>query len=137
MKNRPSLAIATFGALLGCSALLSSAGAATPASAVVAKYDKDSDKTLDLSEVKAAAAAHFDKLNKDSDSTLDSTEVKGIIGPAAFKAADPDNDGTLSKDEYLALVEKWFKKADTDHDGTLDAKELSTKSGHQLRRLID
>ena len=36
---------------------------------------KDSDKTLDLAEVKAAAAAHFDKLNKDSDDTLDAKEL--------------------------------------------------------------
>jgi hypothetical protein len=87
--------------------------------------------------VKAAATAHFDKLNKDSDDTLDANEVKGVIGARIFKAADPDNDGTLSKDEYLALVAKLFDKADVDHDGTIDAKELASKSGHALRRLID
>src|SRR5579871_2035081 len=94
------------------------------------------DKTLDLAEVKAAASAHFDELNKDGDSTLETKEVQGIIGAKAFKAADPDNDGSLSKDEYLALVEKVFKKADPDNDGTLDAKELQSKSGIQLRKLI-
>ena len=46
-----------------------SAGA-TPGSGIVSKYDKDSDQTLDLAEVKAAASAHFDKLDKDADGTL-------------------------------------------------------------------
>jgi hypothetical protein len=104
---------------------------------VVAKYDKDNDRTLDLAEVKAAAAAHFDKLNKDSDSTLESKEVKGVIGPKAFAAADTDHDGSLSKDEYLALVTKLFNRADADHDGTLSASELKSKSGQALKRLID
>lgn len=126
----------SFCGLLAAQPLLQTAVADTP-SAVVAKYDKDSDKTLDLAEVKAAASAHFDKLNKDADKTLDTNEVKGIIGEKAFKAADPDNDGTLDKPEYLALVEKLFKRADVDHDGTLDAKELGSKTGRSLKRLID
>jgi Ca2+-binding EF-hand superfamily protein len=120
--------------------IMGAAGAAiavTPApEASVAKHDKDNDETLDLAEVKAAAAEHFDKLNKDGDSTLETKEVQGILGEKAFKAADPDNDGSLSKDEYLALVEKLFKKADPDHDGTLDAAELKSKSGTALRKLI-
>jgi Ca2+-binding EF-hand superfamily protein len=104
---------------------VSTAGA--QASDVVAKYDKDQDRTLDLNETKAAAAAHFDKLNKDADTTLETQEVKGTIGPKAFKAADTDHDGTISKDEYLALVEKLFNRVDTNHDGTLSATELKTK----------
>ena len=120
------------GAFLAASAV----AAGTGAEATLAKYNKDNDSTLDLAEVKAAAAAHFDKLNKDGDSTLEANEVKGVVGEKAFKAADPDNDGSLSKDEYLALVEKLFKKADPDNDGTLDASELKSKSGIALRRLI-
>ncbi len=104
---------------------------------VVSKYDSDNDKTLDLNEVKAAAAAHFDRLNKDGDSTLEASEVKGVLGPKAFKAADTDHDGTLSKDEYLALVEKLFKQADADHDGTLSAAELQSRPGKALVRLIN
>jgi hypothetical protein len=80
--------------LLAAGLLLHSAPAALAASDVVTKYDKDSDKTLDLAEVKAAASAQFDKLNKDSDDTLDAKEVKGVIGKKEFKAADPDNDGS-------------------------------------------
>jgi hypothetical protein len=136
-KPRLVMGIAAFNSLVAAGLVMSSANAATPAAAVVAKYDKDNDKTLDLAEVKAAAAAHFDQLNKDSDNTLDANEVKGVIGARTFKAADPDNDGTLDKDEYLALVAKLFDKADVDHDGTIDAKELASKSGHALRRLID
>ncbi len=111
--------------------------AVEPSAAVVAKYDKDNDKTLDWAEIQAAASARFDTLNKDADGTLDSKEVKGVIGKTVFKAADPDNDGTLSKSEYLDLVKKLFKRADTDHDGTLDAKELGSKAGHRLKLLID
>jgi hypothetical protein len=107
------------------------------ASAVVAKDDKDSDKTLDWTEVEAAAGTRFDKLNKDADGTLDSKEVKGVIGPATFKAAVPDNDGTLSKTEYLALVKKLFAQADADKDGTISAKELRSKAGHSLKLLIE
>src|SRR5580658_6113066 len=81
--------------------LMAQAAGATPSSGIVAKYDKDSDQTLDLAEVKAAAGAHFDKLDKDADGTLDSKEVKRVIGAKTFKTADPDNDSTLSKDEYL------------------------------------
>ena len=137
MSNERLVATAVW-ALLLCSAqvaLVASASGQT--TDVVAKYDKDNDKTLDLDEVKAAAAAHFDKLNKDSDNTLEAHELKGVIGPKAFKAADTDHDGTISKDEYLALVEKLFKRADTDHDGKLSAAELKSSSGRALKRLID
>jgi EF hand len=138
-KSHSVLTLATLSGLVAAGVMMSSAQAAPTADAVVAKYDKDSDKTLDLDEVKAAATAHFDKLDKasDSDSTLDPNEVKGVIRPKAFKAADSDHDGTLDKTEYLALVAKRFDKVDTDHDGTIDAKELATPSGKSLRRLID
>jgi len=112
------------------------AAAAEPATAVIAKYDKDGDKSLDWNEVESAAGARFDKLNKDADGTLDSKEVRGVIGPATFQDADTDHDGTLSKLEYLALVKKRFKEADTDNDGTVNAKELSSKAGHSLKLLI-
>jgi Ca2+-binding EF-hand superfamily protein len=117
--------------------LMAQSAGATPGSGIVSKYDKDSDQTLDLAEVKDAASAHFDKLDKDADGTLDSKEVKRVIGAKTFKAADPDNDGTLSKDEYLALVERLFKKADVDNDGTLTAAELKSPSAHALKRLIN
>jgi hypothetical protein len=51
-------------------------------------------------------------------------------------AADPDHDKTLTKDEYLALVERRFNAANPDRDGTLDAKELKTKAGRALLKLL-
>lgn len=127
----------SLGALLAIGLALHGAAPALAQSDVVAKHDKDSDKTLDLAEVKAGASAAFAKLNKDADDTLDKNETKGVIGAKAFKAGDPDADGTLSKDEYLAIVETLFKKADVDHEGTLDAKELNSQAGRALKRLID
>jgi EF hand len=53
-----------------------------------------------------------------------------------LSAADPDHDGTLTKDEYLAVVEQRFNAANADSDGTLDAKELTTKAGQKLMRLL-
>jgi Ca2+-binding EF-hand superfamily protein len=53
-----------------------------------------------------------------------------------FAAADRDKDGTLTKDEYLAIVEQRFKAADTDNDGTLTPRELQTKAGRALLRLL-
>jgi Ca2+-binding EF-hand superfamily protein len=137
MSNDRLVATAVWALLLCCAQVALVATAIGQTTDVVTKYDKDNDKTLDLDEVKAAAAAHFDKLNKDSDNTLEAKEVKGVIGPKAFKAADTDHDGTISKDEYLALVEKLFKRADTDHDGKLSAAELKSSNGRALKRLID
>jgi Ca2+-binding EF-hand superfamily protein len=106
------------------------------AASTVAAYDTDNDGTLDLNEVKTAASAAFDKLERDHDSTLDKKELGSRMSLKEFKAADPDNDGTISKDEYLAVVEQLFKQADPDNDGTLSAKELHSKAGRQLVKLL-
>ena len=102
----------------------------------LAALDKDNDGTLDLAEVKAAAASVFDKLDKDSDATLDRKEIGGRVGKKEFQEADPDHDETLTKDEYLGLAEKLFDAADADKDGTLTAKELKSKAGRALLGLI-
>lgn len=49
---------------------------------------------------------------------------------------DPDRDGTLTLDEYLAVVEQRFNAANPDKDGTLDAKELNSRAGRALLRLL-
>jgi len=54
----------------------------------------------------------------------------------AFTKADPDNDKTIDNDEYLAIVEQRFKAADTDNDGTLSSREMNSKAGKALMRLI-
>jgi hypothetical protein len=92
--------------------------------------------TVDLAEAEAAATKLFDKLDRDHDGTLDQRELKGRLSAKDFKAADPDNDGALDKNEYLAVVRKKFNAANPDDDGTLDAKELSSKSGLALQRLL-
>ena len=102
----------------------------------VQMLDTDNDATVDLAEAKKAASALFDRLDRDHDGTLDQRELAGRLSAKEFSAADPDHDGTLTKDEYLAVVEQRFNAANGDSDGTLDAKELATKAGQNLMRLL-
>ena len=99
-------------------------------------FDLDSDGTLDLNEVKKAAAGLFARLDRDHDGSLDKRELAGRLSAREFAAADPDHDGRVSLDEYLAVVEKRFNAANRDGDGTLDAKELRTSAGRALLRLL-
>jgi EF hand len=124
-----SLAMAVFPVAFGASKSFA-------ASSPLAALDKDHDGSLDLAEVKDAASAAFDRFEKDHDATLDRKEVGGHMATGEFKEADPDNDATLTKDEYLALAEKLFNEADADKNGTLSAKELHSKAGRSLVRLI-
>ena len=78
----------------------------------------------------------FAKLDRDHDGTLDKRELAGRLSAKEFAAADPDHDGTLTADEYLAVVEQRFNAANPDKDGTLDAKELNTRAGRALLRLM-
>jgi Ca2+-binding EF-hand superfamily protein len=105
-------------------------------SSPIRMFDMDNDGTVDLAEAKKAASVSFDKLDRDRDGTLDKRELARRLTPKELAAADPDHDGTLTKDEYLAVVEQRFSAADPDHDGTLDAKELNTKAGQALLRLL-
>ena len=89
-----------------------------------------------MAEVKKAANDLFTTLEKDGDETLDAKELKGRIDKKSLKVADPDSDKTVSRDEFQNYVEKIFKDADPDNDGTVDEKELSTKQGKSLQRLI-
>ncbi len=75
-------------------------------------------------------------LNKDQDDTLDRKELGSLLTAQEFVAADPDKDSTLTKEEYVALATKLFKQADVDGDGKLEAKELNSKAGRALLRLI-
>jgi len=98
-------------------------------------FDTDNDGTLDLAEVKKAASALFAR-HRDHDGTLDRRELAGRLSAKELAAADPDHDGTLTADEYLAVVERRFNAANPDKDGTLDAKELNTRAGRALLRLL-
>ncbi len=114
----------------------SAASQAASRSNPIKMFDTDADGTLDLPEVKKAAAALFARLDSDHDGTLDKRELAGRLTAREFAAADPDRDGTLTLDEYLAVVEQRFNAANPDGDGTLDAKELSSPAGGALLRLL-
>lgn len=103
---------------------------------LIRMLDTDNDGTVDLAEAKKAASALFDRLERDKDGTLDKRELARRLSAKELAAADPDHDGTLTKDEYLAVVEQRFAAADPDHDGTLDAKELHSRAGRALLRLL-
>jgi Ca2+-binding EF-hand superfamily protein len=107
---------------------------ARPVHTSFAAIDSDHDGTLDLTEVKKAAADRFDALDSDHDGTLTKSELGRRMSARAFAAADTDKDGSLSKEEYLALVEQLFKAADVDHDGTLSPAEF--RLAITLRRLV-
>ena len=99
-------------------------------------YDIDKDGTLDLAEVKSAAAARFDELNPDADDSLDEREAAPVLQGQAFRQADANGDGKVSKAEYLAYVERMFLLANPDKDGTLDRAELASEAGQALLRLM-
>jgi EF hand len=102
----------------------------------VKMFDTDNDGTLDLAEVKKAASALFAKLDGDHKGALDKRALGGRLSAGEVAAADPDHDGTLTLDEYLAVVERRFNAANPDKDGTLDGKELNTRAGQALLRLL-
>jgi Ca2+-binding EF-hand superfamily protein len=106
------------------------------AASALTMADTDKDGTLDQTEVDAAASTQFDKLDKDKDGTLDKAEVGKRLSKADFAAADPDNDKTLTKAEYTAVVDADFKAADADSNGKIEAKELKSKPGLSLEKLI-
>jgi hypothetical protein len=128
------LTVATTTLLAGISAL--PALAAPRHSNLIAMFDTDNDGSIDLAEAKKAASALFDKLEADHDGTLDKRELARRLSPKELAAADPDHDGTLTRDEYLAVVDQRFAAADPDHDGTLDARELNSRAGRALLRLL-
>ena len=122
--------------MLGAVTLSGPALAAPRGGGPIKLLDTDNDGTLDLAEVKKAAAALFAKLDPDRDGTLDARELRGRLSTKELAAADPDKDGTLTLDEYLAVVEQRFNAANPDKDGTLDAKELKSPAGRALLRLM-
>lgn len=106
------------------------------ASRAIKAFDPDHDGTLDVSEVKQAAAAQFAKLDTDHDGTLDMKELGHRVTKAEFRKADKDHDGTLDKDEYASIVVARFHAANRDKDDTLDAHELRTAAGRRLLKLM-
>jgi len=99
------------------------------------RWDSDRDGTLDLAEVKKAARAKFNALNPYCDGTLDAKDLRRLLSAREMRIA-PDKDGTIDRKQYLALVKERFRAANPDKDGTLDRRELNTKAGKALLRLI-
>ncbi len=100
------------------------------------EYDLDHDGTLDLAEIKSAAAYEFDKLDVDHDGTLSRKELGHRLGAAEFSSADADKHHALNKAEYLKIVEDRFNAANADHDQALETSELATPAGRRLRQLL-
>ena len=99
-------------------------------------FDVNKDGTLELAEIKSAAAARFDELNPDVDDSLDEREAAPVLPGEAFRAADTDKNGTVNKAEYLAFVEQMFNVANPDRDGSLDRAELDSKNGQALVKML-
>jgi Ca2+-binding EF-hand superfamily protein len=125
-----------FAVALGIVCAISQTFAAGKAGSSVQSLDTDNDGTVDLNEVKSAAAAAFDRLDRNHDGKLGRRELKGRLNASELAAEDTDHDGTLTKDEFTAAAETRFKAANVDSDGTLDATELGSQSGKSLRRLV-
>jgi Ca2+-binding EF-hand superfamily protein len=104
---------------------------------LIDELDKDHSGSLDLNEVKTAAAKIFDELDKDHSGSLERKELGKRLTDADFKAADPDGSGNLSKAEFVALAEKLFHAADVGHDGTLSHADLKTPAGKALEELLE
>ena len=91
---------------------------------------------MSTSAVDASAASKLKTYDSDKDGTLTIAELQGRLSKTEFAAGDPDHDKTLTKAEFVAIVLAAFKAADTDGDGTLDAKELKSKAGLVVVRLL-
>jgi hypothetical protein len=104
----------------------------------VKMHDADNDGTLDLAECKAAGEATFDKLDADKSSTLDQEELgdRATITLVATPGGRMMFQTRPSKADYVGFIVKQFDRADPDHEGTLDAKELQTKEGQALVKLL-
>jgi Ca2+-binding EF-hand superfamily protein len=124
---------AWFLVLFGVLSAFAQSFAASKTADLLQLLDSDHDGTVDLGETKAAASALFDQLDRDHDGTLSGRELKGRLSAKELAADDHDHDGTLTKGEYLATVEKRFNAANRDR---LDAKELGSRPGRALKRLV-
>jgi Ca2+-binding EF-hand superfamily protein len=98
--------------------------------------DPDNRGAISLDDARKTAAALFDRLDRNRNGVLNKRELGGRVTPQEFAATDVDRTGTLSKAEYLAIVERRFKAAHPANDGTLDEKELTSRNGRALLRLL-
>jgi len=100
-------------------------------------FDTDNDGTIDLAEAKKAASGIVStswNVIMMARSTNESWARR--LTPKELAAADPDHDGTLTKGRIPCGGRATLQCRRSDHDGTLDAKELNTKAGQALLRLL-
>jgi hypothetical protein len=119
-----------------------SASAEETVTDAIKMIDTDKDGTIDLAEVKAAAAAMFVKLDTGHDGIVGAKDLAGRMVATEQLSQGPNpwmfwkTRVRYTKDQYLVLAETWFVAADADNDATLDAKELQTAPGQQLLKLL-
>ena len=120
----------------------SSASAQSSTADAMKAVDTGKDGTINLNEAKFAATAVIVKIDGDHNGILTNEELGGRVAvvdpltPSGHRFMFWKTKGTLTKEEYLSLVETRFKPASPDDDGTLDAKELETKEGQALLKLL-
>jgi len=103
---------------------------------VMQTLDPNGDGTIDLAEARKVAGAVFDRIDHNKDGLVNKRELGGRVTPQEFAAADRNRDGKLSKDEYLSVVEKRFKAADPANTGKVSERELFSRTGRPLARLL-
>lgn len=124
-------AFLTVAAMAGVPAL-----AAPKRSRAMQALDPNNTGTLDLDEARKAGAALFDRIDRNRNGVLNKRELGGRVTPQEFAVADANKDGALSKAEYLSVVDNRFRAANPDNDKAIDEKELSSRAGRALLRLL-
>src|SRR5262245_37076800 len=110
--------------------------AAPKAGGAMRTLDPNGDGAIDLAEARKVAGALFDRLDHNRDGLLNKRELGGRVTPQEFSVADRNRDGKLSKDEYLSVVESRFKAADAHNTGKVSERELFSRAGRPLARLL-
>jgi EF hand len=119
-----------------------SASAQETTTDAIKMIDTDKDGTIDLAEVKAAAAAVFLKIDRGHDGIVGAQDLAGRMVTVEQLSQGPNpwmfwrTRTRYTKDQYLVLAETWFVAVDANNDGTVDAKELQTAAGQQLLKLL-
>jgi hypothetical protein len=99
-------------------------------------FNRDSDQTLEIAEVIAAATELFHQLDTNNDMTLSVKETAGRLTADEWKIVNKDEDQSLELDEWLTIVRQRFNAADVNKNGKLTAQELDSPVGQSLIKLI-
>jgi hypothetical protein len=102
--------------------------------AAMMKLDPESTGTIDLAKAKQLASETFSRMDRGKKGTLTKSEVGGRLSAKEFSRASGGKG--LNESKYLALVEQRFARANRDADRTIDCKELNSRSGKALQRLL-